>query len=202
MTVANEKRRPIPPPLFIFAWSAYLGISLIRTGIGLRLAFSSCDLFSGERELNKRELLRGPGMTQLPSIELLSNYGQFKGNKFSKIIEFGVDTSSSAILLEGTTIFYQAAGEEQHFIKTYGMVNRTDSITDDVGSLSFWIEKDETRCQLNLFATPAVFDDIYSTLCTLKENYQYSFFVATKSDTLVERNNTIKSYSLSFVEIE
>lgn len=141
-------------------------------------------------------------MAELSDVATLSNYGQFKGNKFSKMIEFGIETDNSAILLEGTTVFYQATGDEQTYIKTYGTVNRADSVSDNVGNLSFWLEKNELRCQLNLIASRAVFDDIYATLCTLKENYQYNFFVTINTGKLAERDNTIKTFSMSFVEIE
>ena len=143
-------------------------------------------------------------MIQLSHVEVLSDYGQFRGTKFSKRIEFGVENKSSSILLEGVTVFYQNIAFDglETFVKTYAMINRVDDITDNVGTLTFWIEDDQIECQMNLLATPAVFDDIYATLCTLKENYMYNFSVTTDSGRLSQKDNAIKSYSMTFKEVE
>jgi hypothetical protein len=143
-------------------------------------------------------------MTQLSeyfSVDLLSVYGQFRGSKFTKMIEFGVDNSSSAILLEGVMLFCRNMGfKDEEDIKTNVTISPMNNVADDVGSLSFCVEGNEARCRIELTASQTVFDDIYATLCTLRENYLYNFSIITNSDKLVQTDNTIRKYILTFVE--
>jgi hypothetical protein len=135
------------------------------------------------------------------SIDKLSNHGQFRGAKFSKMIQFGVDGSYSSLLLEGVMLFdrNEIEGQEE-FMRANGKIQRVDLVTDDVGVVSFWMKDNEVRCQMELLASPAVFDDIYTTLCTLKEDSLYNFFINMNTNKLLQMDNKVKDYTLMFVE--
>jgi hypothetical protein len=134
------------------------------------------------------------------NVDRLSSHGQFRGAKFSKMIHFGVNESDSSILLEGVMLLYRDVGLEEESIRANGKIQRVSTVTDDVGSLSFWTQDDGVRCQIELLAAPEVFDDIYATLCTLKENSLYNFFINMNTDTLRRKDNRVREYTLMFIE--
>jgi hypothetical protein len=132
----------------------------------------------------------------------LSNHGQFRGARFSKMIQFGIEGSNSSILLEGVMLFEHHMGIEgqEEFMRANGKIQRVSSVTDDVGNLSFWMKDGDVHCQMELLATPEVFDDIYTTLCTLNEDSLYNFFVNMNVGKLLQMDNRVKDYTLMFVE--
>jgi hypothetical protein len=131
----------------------------------------------------------------------LSNNGQFRGETFSKMIQFGVNGSYSSILLEGVMLFDRNGIEgQEEFMKANGKIQRVGNVTDDVGVLSFWMKDNEVHCQMELLASPEVFNDIYSTLCSLKKNALYNFFINMNMDKLFQLDNRVKDYTLMFIE--
>jgi hypothetical protein len=136
------------------------------------------------------------------NVERLSNHGQFRGAKFSKMIRFGVNGSDASILLEGIMLFDRQIGveDQEEFMRANGKIQRVGHVTDDVGNLSFWMKDGEVHCQMELLASPEVFEDIYATLCTLKDSELYSFFINMNTDRLLQMDNRVKDYTLMFVE--
>jgi hypothetical protein len=132
----------------------------------------------------------------------LSNHAQFRGAKFSKMIQFGADGYNSSILLEGVVLFSRDMGieDQEEFMRANGKIQRVSAVKDDVGNLSFWMKDGEVHCQVELLATPEVFDDIYATLCTLKDTSLYNFFVNMNMDKLLQMDNRVKDYTLMFIE--
>jgi hypothetical protein len=84
----------------------------------------------------------------------LSNHAQFRGAKFSKMIQFGVDVCNSSILLEGVMLFSRDMGieDQEEFMRANGKIQRVGAVKDDVGNLSFWMKDDEVHCQMELLA--------------------------------------------------
>ena len=136
------------------------------------------------------------------AVDGLSDHGQFRGAKFSKMIQFGVGGSNASILLEGVMLFERDAGVEgqEDFVRATGKIQRVKEIADDVGSLSFWMKDGQVQCQMELLASPEVFDDIYGTLCTLKDNALYNFFLNMSANKLLQMDNRIKDFTLMFIE--
>jgi hypothetical protein len=136
------------------------------------------------------------------NLERLSNHGQFRGAKFSKMIQFGVGVNSSSILLEGVMLFDRDMGghDQEEFIRADGKIQRVKNIGEDAGNVSFWIKDGEIHGQMELFASREVFDDIYATLCTLKDNALYNFFLNVTADKLLQMDNRVKDYTLMFIE--
>ena len=136
------------------------------------------------------------------AVDKLSNHGQFRGAKFSKMIQFGVSGSSASILLEGVMLFDRDMGveDQEGFVRATGKIQRVNEIADDVGSLSFWMKDGQVQCQMELLASSEVFDDIYATLCTLKENALYNFFLNMSANKLLQMDNRVKDFTLMFIE--
>jgi hypothetical protein len=130
----------------------------------------------------------------------MTNHGEFRGAKFSKMIRFGVNVNSVSMLLEGVMLFSRGPEDQQDFMRANGRIQRVGSITDDAGNLSFWMKDGEVHCQMELLATPEVFDDIYATLCTLEDNWLYNFFLNMNVDKLLQMDNRVRDYTLMFVE--
>jgi len=132
----------------------------------------------------------------------LSTHAQFRGAKFSKMIQFGVDVSNSSILLEGVMLFSRdlGIGGQEEFMRANGKIQRVSAVADDVGNLSFWMKDGEVHCQMELLASPEVFDDIYATLCTLKDTSLYNFFANMSTEKLLQMDNRVKDYTLMFIE--
>ena len=62
------------------------------------------------------------------AVDRLSNHGQFRGAKFSKMIQFGVSGSNVSILLEGVMLFDRDMGVEERistFTTTYDGSNQS-----------------------------------------------------------------------------
>lgn len=128
-------------------------------------------------------------LTSLPehfNVDKLSNYGQFRGTRLSRLIYVGLDGVKESIHLEGLMVFYRqiAFENKEECIISYGLITPVSNITDDVGKLSFWVDDSVVRCQMNLVAPQKAFDDIYTTLRTLKDNYLYNFFIETNMEKL------------------
>jgi len=87
----------------------------------------------------------------------LSTHAQFRGAKFSKMIQFGVDVSNSSILLEGVMLFSRDLGieDQEEFMRANGKIQRVSAVADDVGNPSFWMKDGEVHCQMELLASPA-----------------------------------------------
>lgn len=138
-------------------------------------------------------------------LERIAPYGQFRGDRWGRIITYGKNKIENSIVLNGVLLCYVKIGfnDEEEFINSTMRILLADPSKDnEVGRWTFWFNETEVNCQIDLIAPAKLFDTICHSLeiNTKRPDALYNVFVKTDLEKLSKSENCITEYTVGFIE--
>lgn len=138
-------------------------------------------------------------------LERLASYGQFRGDRWGRIITYGKNRIENSIVLTGALLCYVniGFGDEEEFIKSTMRILLADPSSDnEVGRWSFWFDETDVHCKIDLIAPPKLFDPICQSfeINTKRPDVLYNVFIKTDLEKLSKSDNCITEYTIGFIE--